>query len=129
MKAQVSDSRKTFKPSDIVIAVFAAVILCAVLFFRNAASPNGSSAAVFYSGEQIAVLSLETNGIYPFDEYGVIVEVKNRSVRVLNSDCHDKICEKTGFISSSAQVIVCLPNRISVRIINDTDSNIDIVLN
>ncbi|MGN1135225.1 MAG: NusG domain II-containing protein [Oscillospiraceae bacterium] len=129
MKAQVSDSRRTFKPSDIVIAVIAAAILAAVLIFRGIAEPNGSSAAVFCSGEQIAALPLETDGVYPFDEYGVTVEVKNRSVRVINSDCPDKICEKTGFISSSAQTIVCLPNRISVRIIGNTDSNIDVVLN
>ena len=129
MKAQVSSSRRTFKPSDIVIAVIAAALLAAVLIFRSIAEPNGSSAAVFYNGEQIALLSLGTDGVYPFDEYGVTVEVKNRSVRVINSDCPDKICEKTGFISSSAQTIVCLPNRISVRIISNTDSNIDVVLN
>ncbi len=129
MKAQVSSSRRTFKPSDIVIAVIAAALLAAVLIFRSIAEPNGSLAAVFFNGEQIASLSLGTDGVYPFDEYGVTVEVTNRSVRVINSDCPDKICEKTGFISSSAQTIVCLPNRISVRIIGNTDSNIDVVLN
>ena len=129
MKAQVSSSRRTFKPSDIVIAVITAALLAAVLIFRSIAEPNGSLAAVFFNGEQIASLSLGTDGVYPFDEYGVTVEVTNRSVRVINSDCPDKICEKTGFISSSAQTIVCLPNRISVRIIGNTDSNIDVVLN
>ncbi|MGN0553856.1 MAG: NusG domain II-containing protein [Oscillospiraceae bacterium] len=128
MKTQVSDSRRTFKPSDIVIAVIAAIIFSAVLIFRSIA-PNGSSAAVFYNGEQIASLPLDTDEIYPFDEYGVTVEVKNRSVRILHSDCPDKVCERTGFISSSAQTVVCLPNRISVRIIDNTDSNIDIILN
>ncbi|MGN0603418.1 MAG: NusG domain II-containing protein [Oscillospiraceae bacterium] len=129
MKAQVSGSRRTFKPSDIVIAVIAAALLAAVLIFHSIAEPNGSLAAVFFNGEQIASLSLGTDGVYPFDEYGVTVEVTNRSVRVISSDCPDKICEKTGFISSSAQTIVCLPNRISVRIIGNTDSNIDVVLN
>lgn len=129
MKAQVSGSRKTFKPSDIIILLAAAAIFAAALIFRSIAAPNGSSAAVFYNGEQIAALTLDADAVYPFDEYDVTVEVKNRSVRILYSDCPDKVCEKTGFISSPAQAVVCLPNRISVRIIDDTGSNIDVVLN
>lgn len=129
MKAQASSSRKTFKPSDIIMAVPAAAILAVALIFRSIDTPNGAAAAVFYNGEQVAELPLETDNVYPFDEYGITVEVKNRSVRILRSDCPDTVCEKTGFISSPTQAIVCLPNRISVRILGDTDSNIDVVLN
>ena len=60
------------------------------------------------------------------------VEIKDGKVRISDSDCPDKICEKTGFITSPIQAIVCLPNRISVRIIdekNNINSNIDVVLN
>jgi len=84
---------------------------------------------LFFNGEQIALLGLEKDGVYPFSEYGVTVEIRDGKVRISESDCPDKICEKTGFISSPMQTIVCLPNRISVRIINDnsdTDSNIDV---
>ena len=129
MKVQVSGSRKTFKPSDIIILLAAAAIFAAALIFRSIAAPNGSSAAVFYNGGRIAELPLNKDEVYPFDEYGVTVEVKDRSVRILYSDCPDKVCENTGFISSPTQAVVCLPNRISVRIIDDTDSNIDVVLN
>lgn len=97
---------------------------------RNASSESGAAAAVFHDGEQIASFPLDKDGIYPFGEYGVTVEVKSGKVRIAEADCPDKICEKTGFISSPMQTIVCLPNKISVRILNsDTDSNIDIVLN
>lgn len=132
MKAQASPSRKTFKPTDIIIVLVAAAVLALAMVLRNASSESGSKAAVFQNGERIALLPLEKDGVYPFGEYGVTVEVKGGAVRISESDCHDKICEKTGFISSPMQTIVCLPNRISVRIINDnsnTDSNIDVVLN
>lgn len=135
MKAQTSSSRKTFKPTDIIIIVIAAAVLALTFVFRGILSKNGSgssNAAVFHNGEQIALLPLEKDGIYPFDEYLVTVEVKDGMVRISDSDCPDKICEKTGFISSPFQTIVCLPNRISVRIIDEKsniDSNIDVVLN
>lgn len=132
MKVQNSPSRKTFKPSDIIIVLIAAAVLALALILRSASFENSSNAAVFHNGEQIALLPLEKDGVYPFDDYGVTVEVRSGKVRISESDCHDKICEKTGFISSPMQTIVCLPNRISVRLIGDksnTDSNIDVVLN
>ena len=130
MKAQASPSRKTFKPTDIIIVLAAAALLALTFILRNVSSESGSKAGVFHDGEQIALLTLDKDGIYPFDEYGVTVEVKSGRVRISEADCPDKICERTGFISSPMQTIVCLPNRISVRILNfDTDSNIDIVLN
>lgn len=135
MKVQTSSSRKTFKPTDIIIVVITASVLALTFVFRGVSSKSGSdssSAAIFHNGEQIALLPLEKDGVYPFDEYFVTVEVKDGRVRISDSGCPDKICEKTGFISSPFQTIVCLPNRISVRIIEknpNTDSNIDVVLN
>ena len=37
-------------------------------------------------------------------------------VRVVESTCPDKVCVRTGWISRPGQAIVCLPNRIVVRI-------------
>lgn len=132
MKAQASPSRKIFKPTDLIIAAVAATVLAASFLLRNVSSENCSNAAVFYNGTQIASLSLKKDAVYPFDEYGVTVEIKDGKARVSDSDCPDGICEKTGFISSPMQTIVCLPNHISVRMIgsnDDTNGNIDVVLN
>lgn len=127
MKNQDSGSRRIFKLSDIVIA--AVILLAAVIMLINSGS-DGSYAAVYYNGEQVGSYSLFEDGFYPLEEYGVTLEIKDNSIRVCDSDCPDKVCVKTGFISSSKQAVVCLPNRISVRIINENnDDNIDIVLN
>ena len=129
MKVQNSPSRKTFKPTDIIIVLVAAAVLALALILRNISPESGLNAAVFHNGD---LLPLSKDGVYPFDEYGVTVEVKSGKVRISESDCHDKICEKTGFISSPMQTIVCLPNRISIRLIGakaNTGSNIDVVLN
>lgn len=127
MKNQDSGSRRIFKLSDIVIA---AVILLAVAVMLVNSGSDGSYAAVFYNGEQVGRYSLFEDGFYPLEEYGITLEIKNNSIRVCDSGCPDKVCVKTGFISSPKQAVVCLPNRISVRIINENnDDNIDIVLN
>ena len=38
-------------------------------------------------------------------------------VRVLRSDCPDKLCEHMGWSSSPAKPIICLPNRVTVAVL------------
>ena len=37
-------------------------------------------------------------------------------VRVLRSDCPDKLCEHMGWTSSPAKPLICLPNRVTVTV-------------
>lgn len=125
-----SDKRRIIKPADIAAA--AAIIAAAAVFLIiNNAGSGGTKAGVFRNGEIIKELSLDKDGVYPFEEYGITVEVKNRSIAVTESDCPDKICVRTGFISSPRQAVVCLPKRISVRILDenkDEQNGVDAVI-
>ena len=47
----------------------------------------------------------------------VVLRVKKRSVAFIISDCPDKVCIKTGYISQPGQAAVCLPNRTAVKIV------------
>lgn len=129
---KTSDKRRILKPADIAFA--AAIVAAAAVFMMINKSVNGgipSKAAVFRNGEMIKELALDKDGIYPLEEYGITVEVKNRSVAVTESDCPDKICVRTGFISSPRQAVVCLPKRISVRILDenkDEQTGVDAVI-
>ena len=46
----------------------------------------------------------------------VFVEIIRHKVHIIQSNCPDKICIKTGFISKPGQVIICSPNQVIVRI-------------
>lgn len=54
-----------------------------------------------------------------FSSYGanITIQVKNGQIRVLESDCPDKICVHTGFISDITQTAVCMPNKAVLEII------------
>ena len=43
------------------------------------------------------------------------VEIKDGKIRVKEADCPDKVCVKTGWLSSSAVPIVCLPNHLVIE--------------
>ena len=38
-------------------------------------------------------------------------------VRILHSDCPDKLCEKMGWSSGPAKPLICLPNRVTVAVL------------
>jgi len=57
----------------------------------------------------------------------LFVEIKSGKVRVINSTCRDKLCEKEGWINNIGESIICLPNRISISIIGKNGEKIDTI--
>ncbi len=47
---------------------------------------------------------------------GCRVSVSDGKVSMLESECGDKVCIKTGKIHSAGEAIICVPNRVSVEI-------------
>ena len=43
------------------------------------------------------------------------VEIKDGKIRVKDADCPDRICVNTGWLSSAAIPIVCLPNHLVIE--------------
>lgn len=56
-----------------------------------------------------------------------IIEVEEKRVRIKEADCKDQLCVKTGWLSQSNQISVCLPNRVSIRLIGGEKNDIDII--
>ncbi|MEY7999485.1 NusG domain II-containing protein [Clostridium sp. Mt-5] len=45
-----------------------------------------------------------------------LVEVEKGKIRIVDADCPDKICVKTGWISEPGGSIVCLPHKLIINI-------------
>ncbi len=59
------------------------------------------------------------NNIIDLNKYANVdmtIKIDNGKVRVIESDCNDKICVNFGEIYECNQSIVCLPNRIAIKI-------------
>ena len=66
---------------------------------------------------------------YTFPEFeGMTFTVADGSISVTESDCGDHTCMRTGSISRSGEVIVCVPNKAAVTIENEEQSDLDVVL-
>lgn len=89
---------------------------------------GGAKIAVISCGELRHELSLGKDGVFRFDGFdNAEFEVKAGKIRLVNASCRDKICEKTGFIGSSGQSIICVPGRITV-VISGADKGADAVV-
>ena len=122
-------SNAIVKLSDIFI-VIAALFLAAVLFFVFVFGKNASGETVavsingqteYYKTDTDRTIEIESNG------YHLTVEISDKKVRIAYSDCPDKLCVNTGFISNG-QSIVCIPANVIVSYSGETEvSDVDAV--
>ncbi len=56
---------------------------------------------------------------------GCTVEISDGGARMLESDCDDRVCVRTGEIHGHGQSVICVPNRVTVDI--SGESGIDAV--
>ena len=89
-----------------------------VVFVRSAAG-GGEAVLEITSGSSVY-------GVYPLNEDREIsiedkntVIIKDGQVFMAEADCPDKLCVNSKPISSRGQSIVCLPNRIVLKIIGE----------
>ena len=122
-----------FKKWDIIVIIlliclsFIPELIFGVMMGKNY---NGTYAEVTLDGKPYKkILLSEHRGEEQIDiktEYGYnIIEINDASIRIIDADCRDKICIKSGFISKPSEILVCLPHKLMVEIkSNDDDKKI-----
>lgn len=98
----------------ITAVIVVSLAAAAFMFFRN----RGETAVITIDGEptHITVDLGEKDKSESFEVNGAVIETANGKIRVQSSDCPDKICVKTGYISKKGEKIVCLPKRLVIEI-------------
>lgn len=118
--------------SDRILFLIIFLIFIVSLYFIFTKKDNGNIAKVLKDGKVI----LEIDLTLPEKEYKVEgangtvrILAGNGKIKVIEEDSPYHICSKQGYISSSYETIVCLPNRISIEISNEVnDELIDTVV-
>jgi hypothetical protein len=108
-------------PGDVIL-VLAVVALSALLIAHGVASAGTGARReirVTASGREVLRLPLDKDADeltvtgYAGESY---LEIREGRVHMVDSACPDKLCVKTGWISSPGESIVCLPNRVVIEI-------------
>ncbi len=116
-----ASGRVFFRKGDLWLIGAVFMIVAALLFVGSAFSDTedtGKTVVVTTpAGEQTLLLSKDvnlplegTNGIH------VMIQVEKGRVRFASSDCPDRICVHSGWLSKAGQVAACVPAGISLRV-------------
>lgn len=100
------------------LLIVALAVAC-LLAWPIAAAARTSGESVEVSGPAgVTVVSLSEDRVLRVTgrtgELTVVVE--RGAVRVLEADCPDHVCVKTGAISASGSVVACVPNGVVIRV-------------
>lgn len=55
------------------------------------------------------------------------IKIDQGEAQVIHSDCPEKICIKTGKITRTGEIIVCVPNKVVVKIAGKANNQFDVI--
>ena len=123
--------RLTFCKGDVVVISFVMMlaVLIGVLFARTTGTDKGETVAIYQDGSKIQEISLHENTeILIENSYTNRVMVKDEKVAIVESDCPGMDCVHSGWIGGKGRSIVCLPNRVEIRIEGEMESEVDFIV-
>ena len=113
-------NRLSLRVGDGAIASVLAFAALLILLWHGslAAPPANPEAVVRVAGELRMIVPLRTNRFLTLNtpRGRMILEVEPGRIRVRESDCPDKVCVRTGWITNASQSIVCVPNRTVITV-------------
>ena len=104
--------------NDLFLISILLVISVGALILFSLNQKDCETAKVYYEDKIILEIDLSINKTYIVDGYNgqVEIEVKNKKIRVIDEVSPLHLCSKQAYISKSYETIVCLPNKIIIKI-------------
>ncbi len=109
-------NKKTVR--DLILAASLIAIALVFIVIRNASRTDGGMVEVKYNGESFGVYSLSEDREIDIDGKCTL-SVSDGCAKMTYADCSAHICTAHAPIRYGGEAIVCLPNRVSVRVIGD----------
>jgi len=105
------------------------VIGIVVSVYLQFSMPYGSVAQIFLDGELVEQIDLDAVSV-PYELQvgeGNIVFVESGAISMHSADCPDQLCVRQGKITGGVYPIVCLPNRVTVKILSKNEDAPDVI--
>ena len=112
---------------DIIVIASVLLISIVVVLVTQLTKVEGAYAEVTIDGTVVGKYSLSLDGVYTLNDGTNVLTIKNGEAFMSYSQCPDHTCENTGKIKYVGQTIVCLPNRLTISIVGQTDDHVDFI--
>lgn len=113
-------NKNDFKLIGIII-----IIVCVLFIFHFFNKEKANNALVYHGSDLVLTINLnvDNNYVVQGDNGEVVIEVKDKKIKVVSENSPYHLCSKQGYISNTNESIICLPNRIIIEL--PKDNNID----
>lgn len=109
--------------SDIKLVTIILLIIIIIFLIFSFSNKKGSTAKVYFEDKLILTIDLSIDKEYEVDGYlgKVVIEVKDKKIRVKEETSPKHLCSKEGYTDSNLKPIICLPNKIVIKVTNESD--------
>lgn len=104
---------------DFILAGIILLLSATSVMSLKGTGQDGGKALVHRDGKLIQEYSLDQKKVIKLED--MVMEINEGRIRVIDSDCPNKICVNAGWASTPAQTIVCAPNKVLIEIAGFTE--------
>ena len=126
-----SSLRLSFRKGDwLAIGIVAALALTVALLFVPGKGKNQDAVIqVYQNNELVKECPLEAEEIFTITgDYNNTIVISEGKAAIAESDCPGADCVHSGAISTIGRSIVCLPNKVEIRVAGQTEAEVDFVV-
>ena len=111
--------------ADILLICGLLVVALSVFLIIELTRGEGAAVEVSVDGEIVATYSLSVDGEYSLNGGTNLLVISGGEAYMIEADCPDGLCIGQGAVSREGQTIVCLPNRVMIRVVG-AESDVDL---
>lgn len=107
---------KLFKRTDLII-ILVVLLSAAAISIPRFLNSDKLTAEIYVDGKLTKSIDLtEVEKNYTISENGVEITVGNGEIYFSKADCKDKLCIKSGKLTSGGETAACLPARVVISV-------------
>ncbi|CDZ74430.1 putative membrane protein [Peptoniphilus sp. ING2-D1G] len=114
----------------IILVIFSSFFIFAKI--KNENNTKGDTVAVYVDSQRVAQYNLKVDDGKIIDinsKYGKNkIKIEEGKVKMVDSTCKDKVCMHMKAIDANNETIICLPNRLVVKIESESSQDVDVIL-
>ncbi len=118
------------KRADVILILVAGVICAALFFWRFQLQGSGASVTVEVDGEVFGTYPLGKDQVIPINDTNVLT-ISDGEAYMSEAACPDKLCINMGHIRADGEMIVCLPNRVVIQVVDESteedENGVDVI--
>ena len=125
----MSSQRFSFRKGDIFAAILVILLAIGVGIAYLPGNTTGGQVEIYQNGQLLETYPLNADRSISIDaDFHNTVQIHSGKVAVTASSCPGTDCVHSGWISTPGRSIVCLPNRVEVRIVGTEEADVDFVV-